>query len=246
MTLHYDDCKDLLASARNKEAGKPLADNTRLYMRTGYFAVMFHKTEIVKVFPGDVYELNSGGWHTVTTKARINDYAPVNLFTKLGVWYLNSTVVFTDHMKVDKNGQPLGKFKTVEKTEEKRKKLDKAIKKYVDGFIDHLKEKGVSRDIAGDCLCCGTLAGAYGDDMGHLTQHMKEEYYVTSLLMNAVTEKVCGLGRTWGQAMDDEQRRKSVAFRWGMIEGGDLDEARAALRTFFTRRKSKLLEAFHG
>lgn len=49
--------------------------------------VKLHATYVVIIRSDGLYELDSGGWRTVTTKVRINDYGPVTLWSKDGEWY---------------------------------------------------------------------------------------------------------------------------------------------------------------
>ena len=44
---------------------------TAIYHSDGYTCIRYHSTEVVK-FNTDEIILNSGGWHTVTTKLRMN------------------------------------------------------------------------------------------------------------------------------------------------------------------------------
>lgn len=73
-----------MESARNKSAGKPLENNTRLYeYRTGdgcvtHYAVCFHSTNIVEIYPNGTYAIRTGGWQTSSTRQRIFQYAPID------------------------------------------------------------------------------------------------------------------------------------------------------------------------
>ena len=44
---------------------------TAIYHSDGYTCIRYHSTEVVR-FNTDEIVLNSGGWHTVTTKLRMN------------------------------------------------------------------------------------------------------------------------------------------------------------------------------
>lgn len=74
--LTYSEAKDLMSTARNPRAGKPLQNNTRLYERTYGYAVKLHATDVVTVLPGNRWEISTGGWDTPTTWKRIRAYAP--------------------------------------------------------------------------------------------------------------------------------------------------------------------------
>jgi hypothetical protein len=90
--LTYDEARDLFATARDSYAGKPLANNTRLHERptsngTAY-AVTLHGTDVVTMHADGTYELNAGGWTTVTTKDRINGWSPARVYSDRGTWYV--------------------------------------------------------------------------------------------------------------------------------------------------------------
>ena len=82
---------DEFDSARNKQAGKPLANNTRLFKRSDdTFAVKLHAVDVVTINADGTYTLRNGGWNTITTLDRIRTYAPVRgtLFSEQGDWYV--------------------------------------------------------------------------------------------------------------------------------------------------------------
>jgi hypothetical protein len=108
MPLTHSEAQRLIQTARNRDAGKPIANNTRLYGEPGGdFRIIFHGTTIVTIHTDGTYTLANGGYNTVTTLARIRGYAPVyqSLDTERGEWYVR--------MKpVDRDPQP----KPVERT----------------------------------------------------------------------------------------------------------------------------------
>lgn len=67
----------------------------------GSVGIMLHSTYVVKIHPDNSATLNSGGWQTVTTKDRINQYSPVRVYQRDYQWYLNDGTPFKDGMIVD-------------------------------------------------------------------------------------------------------------------------------------------------
>src|SRR6516162_6662753 len=67
---------------------RKIAINTylkRLDGKEGYvLAVLFHRTYILKFFPDGEIDIDTGGWNTVTTKARLNDYFPGRVWSESG------------------------------------------------------------------------------------------------------------------------------------------------------------------
>lgn len=107
--LTYENARDLLGRGRNGK--KKLANNTYLHGVHGGIAVQLHDTDVVTIWPDNTYTLNSGGWQTVTTKARINEFSPARLGQDKGVWYLyvgEGRIPFHDGIKINANGKPLG------------------------------------------------------------------------------------------------------------------------------------------
>ncbi len=111
----------LALSARNKAKGKPIGNNLRaVVLGNGDVAIRLHATNIVVYHNpnnGGGFTLNSGGWHTVTTKKRMNQYMPDNMgiFQRNFAWFLRidgKTVSYRDGMRFDHSGMvamlPLG------------------------------------------------------------------------------------------------------------------------------------------
>ncbi len=81
--MDYAEARALLATARDRSAGKPIANNTRLYpgasrVLDGFDSVglTLHSTEVLTWYSNGDVALDSGGWHTVTTAQRINGHLP--------------------------------------------------------------------------------------------------------------------------------------------------------------------------
>jgi len=75
-------------------------------------------------------------------------------------------------------------------------KLKKQVKIYVNEFMKKLVAKKIPKPGGGDCWMCHLIStddkkktmGDMGDGAGHLMSHIKEKYYVPSLLMNVLEE----------------------------------------------------------
>jgi len=75
---------------------KKIANNTYLCRRQdGAVAVRLHATDILTFRPDGSVVLTTGGWRSVTTKARLNAYCPIGrgIGQRAGVWYHGSTKV---------------------------------------------------------------------------------------------------------------------------------------------------------
>lgn len=194
--MKYSDALKILDSGR-KQDSKIIANNTRLIRHANYIGVQLHDTEVVKIYP-DHYALFTGGWYTVTTKSRLNEFSPAYLRQESGRWYIGrwnepNTSLFYEGMKVDIYGHPLHIKKLTIKADKAAKTLKAKIARYVKLCGVELS-KGLPVPSGGDCWYCAmntqenkTLGDATGNHE-HLLDHMKEGYVVPSLLLNAVVE----------------------------------------------------------
>jgi len=230
--------KAVFATARNKESGKPLANNTRLVKRGEAFAIRLHQTDIVTINPDGTHTLNSGGWRTMTTKARISEFGPVGITQTKGHWFVNypgGQCLYEDGMTIGADGVPTNPV-PVDRDKKPAKKAAKLVKKYIDGFCEMIRAKKLENPSGGDCwhCCMKTKSGeALGDctgDVSHLLDHFEENYFVPSLLANAILE----------------QGYSSPGFIWGALQNGDGDLARRILRNYFGKRRQKLIDAMKG
>lgn len=121
---------------RNKDVGYRLASHTRLQKRGNSFAVKFHDTDIVIIREDGTYRINSGGWKTVTTKARISSIIPRRVSQSMGIWYIDK-IPFYDGMLVGNDGCPVGphKLKDIEKI---KQKVDRTFTKFLNILFDTL------------------------------------------------------------------------------------------------------------
>jgi hypothetical protein len=188
----YNEAITVLDEKRGDKSTKKLGNNTYLIRHDDYIAVKLHNTEVVK-FYADFVELNTGGWHTMTTKARINFYAPCQVAQKLGTWYIDG-FLFYDGIKIDYSGNIISKKIEPKKHEEQARTMKKKIKNFVNEFVTEMKTNGLDLPSGGDCwFCClrpvGNMTSSdINMNQDHLLSHMQERYYVPSLLINAMLE----------------------------------------------------------
>lgn len=99
----FDEAKSIVDKARGGK--KKLGNNTYLEKTDDGYGIRLHQTYVVEILPDDQYRLDSGGWETVTTKDRINDYSPASISQKKGNWYLNDGTKYRDGIVVDSKGK---------------------------------------------------------------------------------------------------------------------------------------------
>ena len=102
--MQYETAQQYMNNARNRYNGRPLGERaTRMYDRGTHFAIRYHNTDVVCIYP-DGWELNSGGYHSVTTKKRINDYSPTYVYQRNWIWYVADSTEFHDYMFISLKG----------------------------------------------------------------------------------------------------------------------------------------------
>jgi len=93
--MNWNEAEELMMTARNRNKGKPIGNNKRLYFTentlTGddFYTIHLHGNEIMRIFRDRIVPFD-GGWRTVTTKARLNEHLPRGfyVFQKNWDWYL--------------------------------------------------------------------------------------------------------------------------------------------------------------
>ena len=89
---------------------RKIGNNTfEVIYKDGNRAIRLHKTDIITFWP-TLFSLNTGGWDTVTTKARLNKYMPhhsVYIFQRQYTWYVSTDkgeVEYYDGMRFNYTG----------------------------------------------------------------------------------------------------------------------------------------------
>ena len=88
---------------------RKIGNNTWLEsLPNGDFGIKLHKTFVVIIHCDNTWTLNSGGWRTVTTKQRINEYAPGYVSQKNFEWFMQDGSEFFDGITVNEFGNEVG------------------------------------------------------------------------------------------------------------------------------------------
>lgn len=104
--LTYQQACDKLRGKQSKK----LENNTYLIrVDEKTVAIRLHSTNVVTITEENHYTLNSGGWHTATTKDRLNHYGPVCIHQENFSWYVGrgKGLEFHDGMTFDHIGNLL-------------------------------------------------------------------------------------------------------------------------------------------
>jgi len=195
-TMEYKEVDSRL-QGRNFNLRK-YANNTYLERHGGHLSLRYHKTEVVKYFPNGDTVLDSGGWHTSTTKERINWGLPsgFSLSQDKGVWFLNSKA-FQDGITIAPNGDIKG---AGEYNPGANNKLKRAVKQYAELCANAIP---LDQPSSGDCWYChmitteGRTLGDAFKDSDHIDGHIEEGYIVPSLVYKALEENYNAPGAFW-------------------------------------------------
>lgn len=188
------------------------SNNTRILkwneMDATIYGIKLHNTVIIRYHTNGNIVIDTDGWKTVTTRDRINYYTPewISVWQEKFIWYVGfkgKTYLFKDGMKFnplieevtlnDKLIKPYSKEEV-----KAQKKLKKQVDDYVKAFIEKFINHKIERPGPGDCFLCSLKEKksekSWGDsDKDHILSHIKEKYYVPSLLNNAIEEDSMGL-----------------------------------------------------
>lgn len=192
---------------------RPLANNTRIRRDPdGVIHVRLHDTDVVSYLPDGSCVLDSGGWRTYTTKDRMNAFGPASVYVwqEDGEWYVSNRqryVGFRDGMRIG----PRGGLPTPGKNGNGNHKLRKEIRAYAGRFVDALFRGEVGLPDGGDCWFCLLFERdnhkPTPERADHLLEHMKDDYFVPSLLFNAMQWAGAGQGWywTWGALVEGKR-----------------------------------------
>jgi hypothetical protein len=188
---------------------RKVSNNTWLERRGDDIAVRLHDTDIVVYHPDGSITLDTGGWFTVTTKARMCEFSPFSVSSTKGEWfvaernpaaadhdwrsgpclvpYWHNTVAFRNGMTwhPDKGWEGIADDDELAAERAARNAMRKAIREFVksitaDDVVRHFTDTG------GDCFLC--LAASSTDDMvpSCLASHVEERYFHAHLALLAV------------------------------------------------------------
>lgn len=177
-------------------------------------ALRYQATDVVTYHADGRIVLNSGGWLTPTTKQRINDFSPANIYQQKGAWYFGGSAArleFQDGIAVSRDGLPVNLPAAAEDGSADRRKIDRQVRDYIKGFAAAAERGDIGDPSGGDCWGCymskagetpgpapraegsfrnGSMPSPHGRTealgIGHYLEHFAEGYFVPSLLFNAI------------------------------------------------------------
>lgn len=178
----------ILAGLQHVIASKKLANNTyKIEFADGSTAIRLHLTNVAVFNKDGSVTLNSGGWRTITTKERINQYSHARISQLGGIWYTYG-VPFYDGITIKDGKVTNPQTVDVAGIEAKKKQITK--------FVNLITKDNLPQPDMGDCWMC-SLRSKDGETLGefsshnaeHLWGHIEEGYLHGSLLVNAMRAK---------------------------------------------------------
>ena len=86
--MTHNEAISMVRGKRNAKRRK-IGNNTYAeILHDNSVGIMLHSTYVVKIHPDNTYTLQTGGWQTLTTKDRINQYSPVRVYQRKYEWFV--------------------------------------------------------------------------------------------------------------------------------------------------------------
>jgi hypothetical protein len=87
-TMTHAEAVKMVRGKRNADRRKVGNNTYAEILSDGTVGIKLHNTYVVKIHEDGTYTLNSGGWQTLTTKDRINQYSPRKVYQRNFQWYV--------------------------------------------------------------------------------------------------------------------------------------------------------------
>lgn len=212
MNVHdftYQNLARYLSQGKNANYRK-IGHNTIAHYSADCIAIRFHDTIIAIIDKQDTITLYNGGFYTFTTKERLNEIlagSPFRVYQERGIWYLwdsakqiqwlyqNGITIYSDN-SIANYGAPNDQKET--------SKLRKQVNSYCKTYVTALFNKEVDKPSNRDCFYCvmrevksGKPLGETIKDKDHIISHLEENYFVPSMLYNALESFPVSLVAYW-------------------------------------------------
>lgn len=111
---YYQDYRSWLKELEPYNNVKRISPNTVITLdyKTQDILVELHGYNIIRHHPDNTFTLDACGWYTHTTKKRISQFSPVNLYQKNFDWFVEDAqgkVPFFNGIKIDMCGNVLNR-----------------------------------------------------------------------------------------------------------------------------------------
>ncbi len=213
--------------------------------------ILIHPNNTYSLFNGGYFTVTTSDRIREYSPARIGKKNGV-WYIENSKW--EKVSLFYEGMKVNARGLPLkpSSVKAMVALNKLEQKTQRMIAKYVRGYLDSISAGNLDEPSNGDCFYCamrttsdtapdangirkakidtatphGVPLGDAFNDVSHLLEHMRESYFVPSLLRNAIAERGYNPAMVWPRANNQES--------WLVAN---------SLRKYFRKRKAAIMEA---
>jgi len=238
--MNYTTAKQKLGTRDSRK----LCNNTYLQRRAdGNIAAKLHGTDVLTFKPDGSVVYNTGGWRTNTTIDRVNGYGADGrwIWRDKGVWTIGNRdkrVLYKDGVTITKRGRIIGGGTLRES--KAALKLKKQVNAYCQAFALALVDGKVKPPGAGDCMYCHLVTVDGHEPMGdafksydHIRLHIKENYFVPSLLERAVTAPYAPISIIAKSVIGDMWAGKPIEGGW---RGIVISQVTRSLRKYIKHR----------
>lgn len=188
MTITYESASERLTGRCQQR--RKLSNNTYLCRRTDSIALQYHATDVLTWNSDGSVTLDSGGWLTLTTKQRLNEFGPARVHQDKGRWYVSyggETYAYADGMTLHSDGSVTGAMS--EATAKMQDRAANVVKRRVRKFVNDITAEHIVQaweNSGGDCFIC-----RFGQT-DCLTDHLAEGYFHATLAHNAIKARHYG------------------------------------------------------
>jgi hypothetical protein len=174
-------------TGRNSRSRK-IANHTTLHrIDDSTIAVQLHSTDVITFHEDGRIVFDSGGWKTSTTKERMNSFSPARISQSRGSWTISIGTVSANFADgITWTGK---RWTNTGDDPSKAVKLAKRAAKFARDYMSAFDAGKVPAPSNVDCWGCSMKTADGKTPMGgadHILSHMKEKYYVPSLLQRAI------------------------------------------------------------
>lgn len=172
-------------------SSKKIARNTvKIVYPDNTVIIRYWRTNVITINPDTSVILNSGGYYTKMTKARIEENTNLSITQKNGIWHIwtnrnipgnRQNSLFYDGITISADGKILSGV---------RVSSDKCItefKRDLKKLVNKITPDNIPLPSSGDCLVCRFDLASRKATAEHLLRHVKEGYMHGSLIVLCLT-----------------------------------------------------------
>lgn len=187
---------------------KKVAHNTYAQRDGDVIHITYHMNEIATLSSETLW-ISNCGWQTLTTKERLNWFTRPHGFSiwqENNNWFVGSQQgkIGIFHTSATLDLVTMTWFGLLPLEDKTRNKAIARIKKFAKAYVTKLLDGKMETPSQGDCWFCYM---DLPDQWDHLNEHIKEKYYVPSLIMRAIKFKGVSHVAEWAMVAGLHQKK---------------------------------------